>query len=106
MSPTTPPNLTSAGAILGTFRYMAPEQLEGHEADARTDLFAFGVVLFEMLTGQQAFASKTPAGVIGAIMRGDLPSVGIGGQLRPRSIEWSASVSRKIRTRDGRRLVT
>jgi len=75
MLPTTPPNLTSAGAILGTFRYMAPEQLEGHEADARTDLFAFGVVLFEMLTGQQAFASKTPAGVIGAIMRGDLPRV-------------------------------
>ena len=60
MLPTTPPNLTAQGTILGTFQYMAPEQIEGLEADARTDIFAFGALLFEMLTGRPAFEGKTP----------------------------------------------
>ena len=47
--------LTEQGTILGTFQYMAPEQLEGRETDARTDIFAFGAVLYEMLTGNKAF---------------------------------------------------
>ena len=59
MLPTTPPNLTAQGTILGTFQYMAPEQIEGQEADARTDIFAFGAVLYEMSAGRKAFEGKT-----------------------------------------------
>src|SRR6185436_6600694 len=71
MPPTTPPNLTAEGSILGTLQYMAPEQLEGREADARTDIFAFGTVLYEMVTGKKAFESKSQVGLIGAILERD-----------------------------------
>jgi eukaryotic-like serine/threonine-protein kinase len=71
MLPTTPPNLTALGAILGTFQYMAPEQLEGREADARTDIFAFGAVLYEMVTGRKAFEGKSQVSLIGAILERD-----------------------------------
>jgi eukaryotic-like serine/threonine-protein kinase len=60
--------LTSAGMILGTLPYMAPEQLRGEEADARADLFAFGAVLHEMLTGTRAFAAESPAALIAAVL--------------------------------------
>jgi serine/threonine protein kinase len=63
--------LTSKGTILGTLGYMAPEQLEGKEADARTDVFAFGAVLYEMATRQRAFASSSPAAVIAEILERD-----------------------------------
>src|SRR5882762_9672868 len=56
------------GNILGTFQYMAPEQLEGKEADARTDIFAFGAVVHEMTTGRPAFSGKTKASLIAAIL--------------------------------------
>src|SRR5262245_6903798 len=75
MLPTTPPNLTAQGAILGTFQYMAPEQIEGLEADARTDIFAFGALLFEMLSGRTAFEGKTRAGLLAAILKDEPPAV-------------------------------
>jgi len=68
MMPTTPAGLTAQGTILGTFQYMAPEQLEGEQADARTDIFAFGAVLYEMLTGKKAFEGKSHASLISSIM--------------------------------------
>ena len=52
--------LTKENTILGTMQYMAPEQLEGREADARADIFAFGAVLYEMLTGRKAFEGSRP----------------------------------------------
>jgi serine/threonine protein kinase len=70
---TTPPDLTVQGTILGTFQYMAPEQLEGLEVDARTDIFAFGAMLFEMITGRTAFVGRTPASLIGAILKDHPP---------------------------------
>jgi WD40 repeat protein len=60
--------LTERGTVLGTFQYMSPEQLEGKEADARSDIFAFGCVLYEMATGHKAFAGKSQASLIGSIM--------------------------------------
>ncbi|HEX4824239.1 MAG TPA: protein kinase [Candidatus Polarisedimenticolaceae bacterium] len=68
-SPTVAAPLTAEGTILGTFQYMAPEQLEGRESDARADLWAFGCVLYEMATGKRAFEGATQASLISAIMR-------------------------------------
>ena len=75
MMPTASPNLTAQGTILGTIQYMAPEQLEGQEADARTDIFAFGAVLYEMLTGRKAFEGKSHASLIAAIMGSEPPAM-------------------------------
>ena len=60
MLPTTPPGLTAQGTIVGTFQYMAPEQLEGKEADARTDIFAFGSTLYEMLHRPEGVRGPEP----------------------------------------------
>jgi eukaryotic-like serine/threonine-protein kinase len=61
--------LTVHGVIMGTIQYMAPEQLQGQPSDARTDIFAFGAVAYEMLTGRRAFEGETQAALIGAILR-------------------------------------
>jgi eukaryotic-like serine/threonine-protein kinase len=60
--------LTTAGAIIGTIQYMAPEQLEGKEADARSDLFALGAILYEMVTGNRPFAGRSQISVASAIL--------------------------------------
>jgi Tol biopolymer transport system component/tRNA A-37 threonylcarbamoyl transferase component Bud32 len=67
--------LTERGTILGTFQYMAPEQLEGKEADARSDIFSFGAVLYEMATGQKAFAGKSQASLIASILEHEPPAI-------------------------------
>jgi Tol biopolymer transport system component len=73
--PTQEKPLTQEGTILGTFQYMAPEQLEGLEADARTDIFALGAVLYEMATGKRAFESKSKTSLIAAIVSSQPPPI-------------------------------
>ena len=87
MDPTAPEGLTAAitqatpltgvGTILGTMQYMAPEQLEGKEADARSDIFAFGALLYEMTTGKRAFEGTSQATLIAAIIERDPVSISI-----------------------------
>jgi len=67
--------LTMEGAVVGTFQYMAPEQVEGKEADARSDIFALGAVLYEMVTGKRAFEGKTAASTIAAVLAADPPPI-------------------------------
>jgi serine/threonine protein kinase len=68
-SPLSP--LTTAGSIIGTIQYMSPEQIEGKEADARSDIFAFGAVLYEMLTGKRPFGGKSQISLASAILESD-----------------------------------
>ncbi len=79
-SPATP--LSTAGAVIGTVQYMSPEQIQGIEADARSDIFSFGVMLFEMVTGKRTFEGKTQASIVGQILAVDPPSVST---LRPQT---------------------
>ena len=72
---TVPQPLTQQGTILGTFQYMSPEQLEGGDADERSDIFAFGSMFYEMLTGRRAFQAKSQASLIGAILKDQPPPV-------------------------------
>jgi serine/threonine protein kinase len=69
-------NLSAQGAIVGTLQYMAPEQLEGKEADWRADLWAFGLVLYEMVTGKKAFEGKSQASLIAAILEHEPEPIG------------------------------
>ena len=75
---TTPPGtdpLTARGVVVGTFQYMAPEQVEGKEADARSDIFALGSVLYEMATGKRAFEGKTAASAMAAVLEREPPPI-------------------------------
>ena len=75
--------LTARGTLLGTLPYMAPEQVEGKEADHRTDVFAFGAVAYEMVSGQRAFQAESQASLIGAILKDDPPVL----STTPRSLD-------------------
>ncbi len=73
--PTMQNAITGEGTILGTLQYMAPEQVEAKEVDARTDIFAFGAVVYEMATGKRAFEGKTSASVMAKILEVDPPTI-------------------------------
>ncbi len=73
--PTMKSGITGEGTILGTLQYMAPEQVEAKEVDARTDIFAFGTVVYEMATGKKAFEGKTSASVMAKILEAEPPSM-------------------------------
>jgi serine/threonine protein kinase len=80
MTQTTPANahpLTTQGTIVGTFQYMSPEQIEGKEADSCSDIFAFGAVLFEMVTGKRAFEGKSQLSVASAILEREPPPISV-----------------------------
>jgi serine/threonine protein kinase/Tol biopolymer transport system component len=84
--------LTAEGAIVGTFQYMAPEQIEGGEADARSDIFAFGALLYEMITGRRAFQGKSRASTIAQILEHEPPPVSSVQPMTP------ATLDRVVRT--------
>jgi Tol biopolymer transport system component len=86
-SPTMATPLTAEGTLVGTFQYMSPEQLEGREADARSDLWALGCVLYEMATGKRAFDGKSQASLIGAIMNQEPPSLSQLAPMTPPALE-------------------
>ena len=95
--PTNAASLTEIGSILGTLQYMSPEQVEGQEADARSDIFAFGAILHEMVSGVKAFEGKSQASLIAAILEREptpLP------QLRPDTPPALARVVRTCLTKD------
>src|SRR5918994_5169292 len=75
MLATAPGAGTAQGTIIGTLQYMAPEQVQGLTADARTDIFAFGTILYEMATGRRAFEARTQASLIAKILETDVPPV-------------------------------
>ena len=79
--------LTAKGTVVGTFQYMAPEQIEGKEADERGDIFALGAVLYEMSTGKRAFTGKNQASVVAAILASDPPPVSAIQPLSPPALD-------------------
>ena len=79
--------LTAHGTIVGTFQYMSPEQTEGKEADARSDIFALGAVLYEMATGKRAFNGKSQASLVAAILASEPPPISMVQPMSPPALE-------------------
>ena len=86
-APTESESLTKEGTILGTLQYMAPEQLQGKEADAHADLWALGVMLYEMVSGKRPFTGDNPASLMGAILERDPPSLATALPVSPPSLD-------------------
>jgi len=78
--------ITRAGAVLGTLYYMAPEQVEGRETDERSDIFSFGVVFYEMITGQRPFTGDTQAAVLASVLK----------EQQPPMSQWQPAVPRQL----------
>ncbi len=74
-SPTIAAPLTAEGTLVGTFQYMSPEQLEGHEADTRSDIWSLGCVLYEMATGKNAFQGRSQASLIASVLEHEPPAI-------------------------------
>src|SRR5262245_8206192 len=83
-------DVTAKGTMLGTLQYMAPEQIEGREADSRTDIFAFGALLYEMVAGKRAFEGKSQATLIAAIMSHDPRPLSLLSPMSPPALEHVA----------------
>ena len=98
-SPTITQRMTQAGVILGTAAYMSPEQARGREADRRADVWAFGAVLYEMLSGRRAFAGETMSDTLAAVMRDEPEWSALPAGLSPR---WRRLIERCL-TKDPRR---
>jgi predicted Ser/Thr protein kinase len=75
--------LTARGTIVGTFQYMSPEQTEGKEADARSDIFALGAMLYEMITGKRAFTGKSQASMVAAILASEPTPISVAQPMTP-----------------------
>ena len=92
-TPTVSKPLTAEGVIVGTYQYMSPEQVEGKEADARADVFAFGTVLYEMATGKRAFTGKTHVSIMSAIMEKDPEPMSAAQPLTPPAFEHAVQTA-------------
>ncbi len=79
--------LTARGTIVGTFQYMSPEQIEGKEADVRSDIFSLGAVLYEMATGKRAFSGKTQASIVAAILASEPPPIAVVAPMSPPAMD-------------------
>ncbi len=79
--------LTAEGKIVGTYQYMAPEQVQGKDTDSRTDIFAFGAVLYEMVSGKRAFAGKTQISVLSAILESEPEPLSASQPLTPAALD-------------------
>jgi eukaryotic-like serine/threonine-protein kinase len=85
--PTMTEPITRTGAVLGTLYYMSPEQVEGKETDERSDIFSFGAVLYEMITGQRPFTGDTQAAVLAALLKDHAPPISQRQPATPRALE-------------------
>jgi eukaryotic-like serine/threonine-protein kinase len=85
--PVSRPAAYRPGHIVGTFQYMSPEQTEGKDADARSDIFALGAVLYEMATGKRAFTGKSQASLVAAILASEPPPISMVQPMSPPALE-------------------